>query len=235
VKVEESCGDPKADQSLRARRVARDAIRFSASAATVQGRDPRGIAARACRSYRRATSSISPRPTWRRRSREHFKLLSSSGPMGGDERNPMLQRSTARVAHKDELDHISGGSRGEEPPRNSAGARSVRAARRSPRGLWLRTADGGARAGAVRGEALDARGYQEISTPILVTSVWESRGTGTLPGKHVHGRGRGQLFSLKPMNSRSPRWSTATRCARTATSAGASPTWALHANERPAP
>jgi threonyl-tRNA synthetase len=140
---------------------------------------------------------------------KHFKLLSSSGAYWrGDERNPMLQRiyGTAWLTPEDLDKHLW---RLEE-----AKKRDHRKLGRELDLFELHDVSPGAPFWLPNGwtivrelerfvrEALDARGYQEISTPILVNKrLWEQS------GHWDHYRDNmfmveveEQLFSLKPMN-----------------------------------
>jgi threonyl-tRNA synthetase len=139
----------------------------------------------------------------------HFKLLSSSGAYWrGDERNPMLQRiyGTAWLTKEDLDTHLW---RLEE-----AKKRDHRKLGRELDLFDIHDVSPGAPFWLPNGwtvvrelerfvrESLDARGYQEISTPILVNKrLWEQS------GHWEHYRDNmftveveDQLFSLKPMN-----------------------------------
>jgi threonyl-tRNA synthetase len=140
---------------------------------------------------------------------KHFKLLSSSGAYWrGDERNPMLQRiyGTAWLTQEELDKHLW---RLEE-----AKKRDHRKLGRELDLFELHDVSPGAPFWLPNGwtivrelerfvrETLDARGYQEISTPILVNKrLWEQS------GHWDHYRDNmfmveveEQLFSLKPMN-----------------------------------
>jgi threonyl-tRNA synthetase len=139
----------------------------------------------------------------------HFKLLASSGAYWrGDERNPMLQRiyGTAWLTKEDLDTHLW---RLEE-----AKKRDHRKLGRELDLFDIHDVSPGAPFWLPNGwtvvrelerfvrESLDARGYQEISTPILVNKrLWEQS------GHWEHYRDNmftveveDQLFSLKPMN-----------------------------------
>src|SRR6266850_1226692 len=114
---------------------------------------------------------------------KHFKLLSSSGAYWrGDERNPMLQRiyGTAWLTQEELDKHLWRLEEAKKRDHRKLGRELERFVR----------------------ENLDARGYQEISTPILVNKrLWEQS------GHWDHYRDNmftveveEQLFSLKPMN-----------------------------------
>jgi threonyl-tRNA synthetase len=140
---------------------------------------------------------------------KHFKLLSSSGAYWrGDERNPMLQRiyGTAWLS-KDELDkHLW---RLEE-----AKKRDHRKLGRELDLFELHDVSPGAPFWLPNGwtvvrelerfvrENLDARGYQEISTPILVNKrLYEQSGHWDYYRENLFMvEVEEQLFSLKPMN-----------------------------------
>jgi len=140
---------------------------------------------------------------------KHFKLLSSSGAYWrGDERNPMLQRiyGTAWLT-KDELDkHLW---RLEE-----AKKRDHRKLGRELDLFELHDVSPGAPFWLPNGwtlvrelerfvrENLDARGYQEISTPILVNKrLYEQSGHWDYYRENLFMvEVEEQLFSLKPMN-----------------------------------
>ena len=140
---------------------------------------------------------------------KHFKLLSSSGAYWrGDERNPMLQRiyGTAWLT-KHELDkHLW---RLEE-----AKKRDHRKLGRELDLFELHDVSPGAPFWLPNGwtvvreverfvrENLDARGYQEISTPILVNKrLWEQSGHWDYYRDNMFMvEVEEQLFSLKPMN-----------------------------------
>jgi threonyl-tRNA synthetase len=140
---------------------------------------------------------------------KHFKLLSSSGAYWrGDERNPMLQRiyGTAWLTPEDLDKHIW---RLEE-----AKKRDHRKLGRELDLFELHDVSPGAPFWLPNGwtivrelerfvrEALDARGYQEISTPILVNKrLWEQSGHWDYYRDNMFMvEVEEQLFSLKPMN-----------------------------------
>ncbi len=140
---------------------------------------------------------------------KHFKLLSSSGAYWrGDERNPMLQRiyGTAWLT-KDELDkHLW---RLEE-----AKKRDHRKLGRELDLYVFQDVSPGAPVWLPHGwtivrelerfvrEVLDTRGYQEISTPILVNKkLWEQSGHWEHFRENMFlVESEEQIFALKPMN-----------------------------------
>ncbi len=118
-----------------------------------------------------------------------FKLLSSSGAYWrGDEKNPMLQRIYGTADHRKlgrELDlfdffDIAPGA----PFWLPGGMTLVRELEKFAR------------------ESLDARGYQEISTPLLVNKkLWEQSGHWALYQDNMFKfEVEDEVFSLKPMN-----------------------------------
>jgi threonyl-tRNA synthetase len=140
---------------------------------------------------------------------KHFKLLSSSGAYWrGDERNPMLQRiyGTAWLTAEELDKHLW---RLEE-----AKKRDHRKLGRELDLFDLHDVSPGAPFWLPNGwiivrelerfvrEALDARGYQEISTPILVNKrLWEQSGHWDYYRDNMFMvEVEEQLFSLKPMN-----------------------------------
>ena len=140
---------------------------------------------------------------------KHFKLLSSSGAYWrGDERNPMLQRiyGTAWLS-KDGLDKHLGRLQGGKK-------RDHRKLGRELDLFELHDVSPGAPFWLPNGwtvvreierfvrENLDARGYQEISTPILVNKrLWEQSGHWDYYRDNMFMvEVEEQIFSLKPMN-----------------------------------
>jgi threonyl-tRNA synthetase len=140
---------------------------------------------------------------------KHFKLLSSSGAYWrGDERNPMLQRiyGTAWLSQEDLDTHLW---RLEE-----AKKRDHRKLGRELDLFDIHDVSPGAPFWLPNGwtvvrelerfvrESLDARGYQEISTPILVNKrLWEQSGHWEYYRDNMFTvEVEDQLFSLKPMN-----------------------------------
>jgi len=140
---------------------------------------------------------------------KHFKLLSSSGAYWrGDERNPMLQRiyGTAWLT-KEELDkHLWRLEEAKKRDHRKLGREldlyafhdvSPGAPFWLPNGWTLvRELERFVR------EVLDARGYQEISTPILVNQrLWEQSGHWEHYRENMFlVESEEQIFSLKPMN-----------------------------------
>ncbi len=140
---------------------------------------------------------------------KHFKLLSSSGAYWrGDERNPMLQRiyGTAWLT-KEELDkHLWRLEEAKKRDHRKLGREldlyafhdiSPGAPFWLPNGWTLvRELERFVR------EVLDARGYQEISTPILVNQrLWEQSGHWEHYRENMFlVESEEQVFSLKPMN-----------------------------------
>jgi threonyl-tRNA synthetase len=140
---------------------------------------------------------------------QNFKLLSSSGAYWrGDEKNPMLQRiyGTAWLT-KEELDqYLWRLEEAKKRDHRKLGREldlfefhdiSPGAAFWLPGGMVLvRELEKFAR------ESLDARGYQEISTPMLVNNkLWEQSGHWELYGENMFKvEVENESFSLKPMN-----------------------------------
>jgi len=140
---------------------------------------------------------------------KHFKLLSSSGAYWrGDERNPMLQRiyGTAWLT-QEELDrHVWRLEEAKKRDHRKLGREldlfifnevSPGAPFWLPHGWTLvRELERFVR------EALDARGYQEISTPILVNKkLWEQSGHWEHFRENMFlVESEEQIFGLKPMN-----------------------------------
>src|SRR5215467_3194045 len=140
---------------------------------------------------------------------KHFKLLSSSGAYWrGDEHNPMLQRiyGTAWLT-QDELDkYLWRLEEAKKRDHRKLGREldlfdffdiAPGAAFWLPGGMVLiRELEKFAR------ESLDARGYQEISTPLLVNKrLWEQSGHWDLYGENMFKvEVENDVFSLKPMN-----------------------------------
>jgi len=140
---------------------------------------------------------------------QNFKLLSSSGAYWrGDEKNPMLQRiyGTAWLT-KEELDqYLWRLEEAKKRDHRKLGREldlfefhdiSPGAAFWLPGGMVLvRELEKFAR------ESLDARGYQEISTPMLVNKkLWEQSGHWELYGDNMFKvEVEDETFSLKPMN-----------------------------------
>jgi len=138
-----------------------------------------------------------------------FKLLSSSGAYWrGDEKNPMLQRiyGTAWLS-QDELDtYLWRLDEAKKRDHRKLGREldlfdffdiAPGAAFWLPGGMVLvRELERFAR------ESLDARGYQEISTPILVNKkLWEQSGHWELYGDNMFRvESENEIFGLKPMN-----------------------------------
>jgi len=140
---------------------------------------------------------------------KHFKLLSSSGAYWrGDERNPMLQRiyGTAWLT-QDELDKYLWRL-------DEAKKRDHRKLGRELDLYAFHDVSPGAPFWLPNGwtivrelerfvrEVLDARGYQEISTPILVNKrLWEQSGHWDYYRENMFlVEAEEQIFSLKPMN-----------------------------------
>jgi threonyl-tRNA synthetase len=140
---------------------------------------------------------------------KHFKLLSSSGAYWrGDEKNPMLQRiyGTAWLT-KEELDkHLWRLEEAKKRDHRKLGREldlyafhdvSPGAPFWLPNGwIMVRELERFVR------EVLDARGYQEISTPILVNKrLWEQSGHWDYYRENMFlVESEEQIFSLKPMN-----------------------------------
>ena len=140
---------------------------------------------------------------------KHFKLLSSSGAYWrGDERNPMLQRiyGTAWLT-KEELDkHLWRLEEAKKRDHRKLGREldlyafhdvSPGAPFWLPNGwVMVRELERFVR------EVLDARGYQEISTPILVNKkLWEESGHWDHYRENMFlVESEEQVFGLKPMN-----------------------------------
>jgi threonyl-tRNA synthetase len=139
----------------------------------------------------------------------HFKLLSSSGAYWrGDEKNPMLQRIYGTAwPTKDELDtHLWRLEEAKKRDHRKLGREldlfdfydvSPGAPFWLPNGMVLvRELEKFAR------EHLDARGYQEISTPLLVNKkLWEQSGHWEHYADNMFRvEVEGETFSLKPMN-----------------------------------
>jgi threonyl-tRNA synthetase len=140
---------------------------------------------------------------------KHFKLLSSSGAYWrGDERNPMLQRiyGTAWLTAEDLEQHLWRLEEAKKRDHRKLGREldlfefhdvAPGAAFWLPGGMILvRELEQFAR------EHLDARGYQEISTPLLVNKrLWEQSGHWDLYQDNMFKvEIEDELFSLKPMN-----------------------------------
>jgi threonyl-tRNA synthetase len=140
---------------------------------------------------------------------KHFKLLSSSGAYWrGDERNPMLQRiyGTAWLTQEDLDKHLWRIEEAKKRDHRKLGREldlyvfhdvSPGAPFWLPNG-WtvVRELERFVR------EVLDARGYQEISTPILVNKrLWEQSGHWDHYRENMFlVESEEQVFSLKPMN-----------------------------------
>ena len=138
-----------------------------------------------------------------------FKLLSSSGAYWrGDEKNPMLQRiyGTAWLTREDLDRHLWRLEEARKRDHRKLGREldlfefhdvAPGAAFWLPNGMILvRELEQFAR------EHLDARGYQEISTPLLVNKrLWEQSGHWELYQDNMFKvEIEDELFSLKPMN-----------------------------------
>jgi threonyl-tRNA synthetase len=140
---------------------------------------------------------------------KHFKLLSSSGAYWrGDERNPMLQRiyGTAWLTQEELDKHLWRLEEAKKRDHRKLGREldlyvfhdvSPGAPYWLPHGWTLvRELERFVR------EVLDARGYQEISTPILVNKrLWEQSGHWEHYRENMFFvESEEQIFSLKPMN-----------------------------------
>src|SRR5713101_2905137 len=140
---------------------------------------------------------------------KHFKLLSSSGAYWrGDEKNPMLQRiyGTAWLTQEDLDQYLWRLEEAKKRDHRKLGREldlfdfydiAPGAPFWLPNGMILvRELEKFAR------EHLDARGYQEISTPILVNKrFWEQSGHWELYQDNMFKvEVEGEVFSLKPMN-----------------------------------
>jgi threonyl-tRNA synthetase len=138
-----------------------------------------------------------------------FKLLSSSGAYWrGDEKNPMLQRiyGTAWLSQDDLDKYLWRLEEAKKRDHRKLGREldlfdffdiAPGAAFWLPGGMILvRELERFAR------ESLDARGYQEISTPILVNKkLWEQSGHWELYGDNMFRvESENEVFGLKPMN-----------------------------------
>jgi threonyl-tRNA synthetase len=138
-----------------------------------------------------------------------FKLLSTSGAYWrGDEKNPMLWRiyGTAWLAQEDLDRHLWRLEEAKKRDHRKLGREldlfefhdvSPGAAFWLPNGMIVvRELERFAR------EELDARGYQEISTPLLVNKrLWEQSGHWALYGDNMFTvEVEDEIFSLKPMN-----------------------------------
>jgi len=139
----------------------------------------------------------------------HFKLLSSSGAYWrGDERNPMLQRiyGTAWLSAQDLEQYLWRLEEARKRDHRKLGREldlfdfydiAPGAPFWLPNGMILvRELEKFAR------EHLDARGYQEISTPMLVNKrLWEQSGHWEYYQDNMFKfEVEGEIFSLKPMN-----------------------------------
>jgi threonyl-tRNA synthetase len=140
---------------------------------------------------------------------KHFKLLSSSGAYWrGDERNPMLQRiyGTAWLTQEELDKHLWRLEEAKKRDHRKLGREldlyafhdvSPGAPFWLPNGwVMVRELERFVR------EVLDARGYQEISTPILVNKkLWEESGHWDHYRQNMFlVESEEQLFGLKPMN-----------------------------------
>ncbi len=140
---------------------------------------------------------------------KHFKLLSSSGAYWrGDERNPMLQRiyGTAWLTQEELDKHLWRLEEAKKRDHRKLGREldlyafhdvSPGAPFWLPNGwMMVRELERFVR------EVLDARGYQEISTPILVNKrLWEQSGHWEHYRENMFFvESEEQIFSLKPMN-----------------------------------
>ncbi len=138
-----------------------------------------------------------------------FKLLSSSGAYWrGDEKNPMLQRiyGTAWLSQEDLDKYLWRLEEAKKRDHRKLGREldlfdffdiAPGAAFWLPGGMILvRELERFAR------ESLDDRGYQEISTPILVNKkLWEQSGHWELYGDNMFRvESENEVFGLKPMN-----------------------------------
>ncbi len=138
-----------------------------------------------------------------------FKLLSSSGAYWrGDEKNAMLQRiyGTAWLTQEEQDKHLWRLEEAKKRDHRKLGREldlfdffdiAPGAAFWLPGGMVLvRELEQFAR------ESLDARGYQEISTPMLVNKkLWEQSGHWDLYGENMFKvQVEDDIFSLKPMN-----------------------------------
>jgi threonyl-tRNA synthetase len=139
----------------------------------------------------------------------HVKLLSSSGAYWrGDEKNPMLQRiyGTAWLTQEELDKHLWRLEEAKKRDHRKLGREldlfdfhdiAPGAPFWLPNGMMLvRELEKFAR------EHLDARGYQEISTPLLVNKkLWEQSGHWELYQDNMFTlEVEGEIFSLKPMN-----------------------------------
>ena len=203
----------------------------------VQGRDPRG---HRCAAGVALSSGRLHRPLPRAARRVDGPGEALQAPL-------VLRRLLARRRAKPDapadlrhrLAHPGGARQASLAPRRGQEARSPQARARArpvrhPRCLAGRAVlaaerlDRGARARAVRARIPGRAGLPgDLHADPRQQAALGAVGTlGALPGQHVHGRGRGA--ALQPQAdelSRSPRSSTATPCARTATCRCASPTW----------
>ena len=129
-----------------------------------------------------------------------FKLLGTAGAYWrGDEKRPMLQRVYGTAwATQEELDlylvAARGGEEARPPParrRSSTCTRST-TSRRARRSGTPRASASGARSRRAMRELQERRGYQEVSTPILVSErLWRQSGHWDLyRGQHVPRRVR---------------------------------------------
>ena len=140
---------------------------------------------------------------------KHFKLLSSSGAYWrGDERNPMLQRiyGTAWLTQEELDTHLWRLEEAKKRDHRKLGREldlfdfhdvAPGAPFWLPNGMVLvRELEKFAR------ESLDARGYAEISTPMLINKkLWEQSGHWDLYSENMFTlEVEDELFSLKPMN-----------------------------------
>ena len=157
-----------------------------------------------------------------------FKLLGTAGAYWrGDEKRPMLQRVYGTAwATQEELDAVPVAARGGEearPPaarrRSSTCSASTTSRRARPSGIPRASSSGAPSRGAMR-ELQARRGYQEVSTPIVVSraAVAPVGPLGPLRREHVHRRVREP--AVQPQADELPgdrRSSTARTCGRTAT------------------
>ena len=185
-------GDARADEGRAAR---------GAQGPAVQGGDPRRPRAQGAGGRRRRCRRrpLRARPVQRpvqgppRRSRRArsgpFKLLAVAGAYWrGDEKRPMLQRIYGTVWEtQEELDQLPVPARGGARSATTAGSASSSTcsrsttSRRARRSGTPRASGSGARSRRAMRELQDRRGYQEVSTPIVVhrRACGGSRGTGT--------------------------------------------------------